>query len=74
MTEDVILMHFLFLFFSLKCCPSLLESTGIREPSCNFRNHSLFFATSKNSPTARCVLAANRVFKHAGTFRILLPY
>jgi hypothetical protein len=31
--------------------------------------HSLFFATSKNSLTARCVLAANFVFNYADFFR-----
>jgi hypothetical protein len=28
----------------------------------SFSNHSLFFASSKNSPTARCALVANLVF------------
>jgi hypothetical protein len=46
-----------------------LDATGIRVPLCSFRNHSLFFATSKNSPTARCVLAANVVFNYVDFFR-----
>jgi hypothetical protein len=56
-------------YSGLKCCPSLLHATGIRVPLCNFRIHSWFFATSKNSPTARCVLAANHVFNYADFFR-----
>jgi hypothetical protein len=36
-----------------------LDAIGNRVPLCNFRNHSLFFATSKNSSTTRCVLAAD---------------
>ena len=65
---------FRFIIFSsvysgLKCCPFLLNATGIRVPLCNFRNHSLFFAISKNSPTARCVLAAKLVFNDVDFFR-----
>jgi hypothetical protein len=47
----------------------LLDATGIRVFLCNFRNHSLFSATSKNSPTARCVLAVNLVFNDVDFFR-----
>jgi hypothetical protein len=71
MTEDVFLDE-LFLhsvYFDLKCCPSLLHATGIRVLLCNFTNHSLFFATSKNFPTVRCVLAANLVFNDVYFFR-----
>ena len=57
------------IYSGLKCRPSLLAATGIRVPLCNFRKHSLFFATSKNSPTARCVLAANLVFNDVDFFR-----
>jgi hypothetical protein len=35
-----------------------------------FRNSSLFTATCKNSPSARCVTAATRVFKHTDIFRM----
>ena len=71
MTKDVFL-DALFLspvYSGLNCCPSLLHATGIRVPLCNFRNRSLFFATSKNSPTARCVLAANLVYNDVDFFR-----
>jgi hypothetical protein len=50
-------------YSGLKCCPSLLDTTGIRVPSRSVRNSSLFTATCTNSPTARCVTAANRVCK-----------
>jgi hypothetical protein len=56
-------------YSGLKCCPSLLHATGIRVPLCSFRNHSLFFATSKIFQTARCVLAANLVFNVVDFFR-----
>jgi hypothetical protein len=29
-------------YSGLKCCLSLLDTTGIRVPLCNFRNHSAF--------------------------------
>jgi hypothetical protein len=58
------------IFYSvIKCCPSLLHATGIGVPLYNFRNHSLFFATSKNFPTARCVLAANLAFNYVDFIR-----
>ena len=63
-------MHYLSSVYSgLKYCPSLLHATGIRAPSRNFRNSSLFFAASKISPTARCILAANLVFNDDDFFR-----
>jgi hypothetical protein len=69
MTEDVFQMHY-FLSSGLKCCPSLLVATGIGAPSWNFRNHFFFFlATSKNSPTAACVFAADFLFNYVDFFR-----
>jgi hypothetical protein len=56
-------------YSGLKCCPSLLDTTGIRVPSRNVRNSSLFTVTCTNSPTARCVTAANRVCKDVDIFR-----
>jgi hypothetical protein len=53
----------------LKWCPSLLDTTGIRVPSRNVRNSSLFTATCTNSPTARRVTAANRACKDVDIFR-----
>jgi hypothetical protein len=54
-------LFFISVYSGLKCCPSLLDTTGIRVPSRNVRNSSLFTATCKNSLSARCVTAANRV-------------
>jgi hypothetical protein len=45
----------------LICWPSLLYIFGIRGRSRNFRNSSLFTATSENSPSARCVSAVNHL-------------
>jgi hypothetical protein len=57
-------LHLDALFFVSVCpglirWPSLLDITGIRVLPRNFRNSPLFTATSKNSPSARCVSAAN---------------
>jgi hypothetical protein len=52
----------------LKCCPSLLDAVDIKVPLFNFRNCSLFFASNRNSPNARCVLAANFVLKGVDLF------
>jgi hypothetical protein len=74
MSEDGVL-DALFLssvYSGLKCCPSLLDTTSISVPLCNFRKHSLLFATSKNSPTARWVLAANLVFNYLISLGILI--
>jgi hypothetical protein len=62
-------LFFISVYSGLKCCPSLLDTTGIRVPSHNVRNSSLFTATCKNSPTARYVMAANRVCKDTDIFR-----
>jgi hypothetical protein len=50
-------------YSGFRCCPSLLDITGCPVFLHNFRNSSLFTATCKNSPCARCVSAANRVCK-----------
>jgi hypothetical protein len=54
---------------ALGCCPSLLDTTGIRVPSRNVSNSSLCTVTCTNWPTARCVTAANRVCKGIDIFR-----
>jgi hypothetical protein len=61
-------LFFISVYSGLKCCPSLLDTTGIRVSSRNVRTSSLFTATCKNSPTARCVTAANRVCKATDIF------
>jgi hypothetical protein len=53
----------------LKCCPFLLDITGVRVLRCNFRNPSLLIATCKNSQSAICVSAANQVCKDVSIFR-----
>jgi hypothetical protein len=62
-------LFFIPVYSGLKCCPSLLDTTGIPVPSHNVRNPSLFTATCKNPPSAGCVTAANRVRKDTDTFR-----
>ena len=42
-------------------CPSVLETVGIRVPSRNIRNYSMFCCSLSHCPTARCVSAANLV-------------
>jgi hypothetical protein len=56
---------FLPIYSGLQCCPSLLVFwySGIRVLPRNFRNSSPFTDTCENSPSARCVSAANRVCK-----------
>ena len=60
---------FVYVYSGLKCCPSLLATTGIRVLPRNFRNSSLFTATCNNSPSAGYVSAANRLFKDVDIFR-----
>jgi hypothetical protein len=56
-------LFFISVYSGLKCCPSVLDTMGIRAPSRNVRNSSLFTATCRNCPSARCVTAANYVCK-----------
>jgi hypothetical protein len=58
-------LFFISVYSGLKCCPSLLDTTGIRVLARNFRNS----CTCKNSPSARCVSAANRVCTDIDIFR-----
>ena len=51
-----------------------MDATGIKVPLCKFRNHSLFVDTSKNSATAKCVLAANLCLMMLISLGILLQY
>jgi hypothetical protein len=68
-------MHFFIsVSLRLKCCPSLVDATGIRVLPRNFRNSFLFAATCNNSPSARCVSAAKRVCKDARIFRKYVTY
>jgi hypothetical protein len=56
-------LFFIYVYSGLKCCPSLLDTTCIRVLSRNFINSSMFTATCKNCPSARCVPAVNRECK-----------
>lgn len=48
-------------FKGVSNCPSVLETVGIRVPSRNIRNFSMFCSASSHCPSARCVHAANIV-------------
>ena len=70
--DALFFLSFLFsLFFSFslslfswsKMLPVSSERYRYSSTVCNFRIPYLSFAASKNSPTARCLLAANIVFK-----------
>jgi hypothetical protein len=62
-------LFFIAVYSVLKCCSSLLDITSIRVFP-RFRNSSLFTATCKDSPSARCVSAVNCVCsKDVDTFR-----
>lgn len=51
----------IFVCSGLKCCPTVLDIPGIRALSRNFRNSSLYNATCRKSPSARCVSVVSRV-------------
>jgi hypothetical protein len=56
-------MFFSSAYFGLKCCPSVLDVTGIRGLSRIFRNSSLFTVTCKNTPSSRRDSAAKYLCK-----------
>jgi hypothetical protein len=56
-------VFFISVYSVLKRYPSLLDTTGILVLPHNFINSLLFTATCYNSPSARCVVAANRMCK-----------
>jgi hypothetical protein len=60
---------FISIYSGSKCCPSPLDITSNRVFPCNFRNSSLFTDTWRNSPSVRCVSAANHVCKDVDVFR-----
>jgi hypothetical protein len=55
-------------FKGLYNCPSVLETVGIRVPSRNIRNFSMFCCSSSHCPSARCVSAANLVCNSVDIF------
>jgi hypothetical protein len=62
-------VFFISVYFGLKCCPSLLDVTGIRVLPHNFRNSFLFIVTCKNTPSARRVSAAKYLCKDVDVSR-----
>jgi hypothetical protein len=66
-------VFFISVYSCLKCCLSLLDTTGIRVTPRNFRNSFLFTATCCNSPTARRVVAANGACKDLDISRKTVP-
>jgi hypothetical protein len=57
------------IFSGAKCCPSDLETVGIRVPTRYIRNFTMFSFSSSHCPSARCVSAANAVCKATDIFR-----
>jgi hypothetical protein len=73
MTEDINLMQFLSLMILLgsKSCPSTLDIIGLRDPTRNVQDFSLFYVSSyyKNCPSGLCVIAANSICNNMDVFR-----
>ena len=59
----------LFVYWGSKCCPSVLDITGMRGLHRNFRNSSLFTATCKTSQSAKRISAANHLCNNEGIVR-----
>ena len=57
------------IYSGFKCCPSPLGITGNRVFPRNFGKSSLLTDTWRNSPSVRCVSAANHVCKDVDVFR-----
>jgi hypothetical protein len=55
-------------FRGTKYCPSVLETVGIRVPTRNIRNFTMFNCSSNHCPSARRVSAANAVCKFTDNF------
>jgi hypothetical protein len=54
-----------------KSCPSTLDIIGLRVPTRNLRDYSLFHVSSyyKNCPSGRCVVAADSICNNMDVFR-----
>jgi hypothetical protein len=55
-------------FCGTKYCPSVLETVGLRVPTRNIRNFTTFSCSFSHCPSARCVSAANAVYKFMDIF------
>jgi hypothetical protein len=58
-------LFFINVYNGFKLCPSMLETVGVRVPTCNFRDFPLFTAafSNKTCPSARCASVTNTVYK-----------
>jgi hypothetical protein len=61
-------------FSGTKCCPSVLETAGIRVPAKNIRNFNTFGCSSSHGPSFRCVSAKNAVSKSTDIFKLSFKY
>jgi len=62
-------LFFISVYSHLKCCPSGLDISGVRDFPLNFRNSSPLTATFKNSQSSRYVSAANHVYEEVAILR-----
>ena len=62
-------LFFISVYSGLKCCPSVLDISGVRDFPRNFRNSSPLTPIFKNSPSARYVSAANHVCEDVDILR-----
>jgi len=60
---------FISVYSGLKCCPSVLDISGVRDFPRNFRHSSPFTANFENSPPARYVSAVNHVCEDVDILR-----
>jgi hypothetical protein len=56
-------------FTGTNCCSSVLETVGIRDPTRNIRNFTMFSRSSSHCPSSRCVPAGNAVCKSTDIYR-----
>lgn len=62
-------LFFISIYSGLKCCPSVLDISGVRDFPRKFKNSSLLTAAFKNSPSAQYVSAANHVWENVDILR-----
>jgi hypothetical protein len=71
MTEDINLMHFLYMnvFLGSKSCPSATDIIGLDVPTRNLREFPLFHVSPSSKNCPRSAAAANSVCKKLDIFR-----
>jgi hypothetical protein len=62
-------LFFISVYSNLKCWPSVLDISGVRDFPRYFRNSSSLTASFKNSPYVRYVSAANHVCENVDILR-----